>query len=63
LTALEDDHEFLPQGGVFTEDVIQKWIDCEREKEVKLLELRPLQWAGGDTERTMHRDDIGFALC
>ncbi|MYL22186.1 glutamine synthetase, partial [Halobacillus litoralis] len=31
LDALEADHEFLTQGGVFTEDMIQGYIDLKRE--------------------------------
>ena len=34
LDALERDHEFLLQGGVFSEDVIRTWIWYKREKEV-----------------------------
>ena len=34
LTALERDHEFLLQGSVFTEDVIETWIDYKRKEEV-----------------------------
>ena len=30
LEALEDDHEFLLQGDVFTEDVIETWINYKR---------------------------------
>jgi glutamine synthetase len=41
LIALEADHEFLLEGGVFTEDVITHWIDYKREHEVDPLRLRP----------------------
>lgn len=41
LTALENDHEFLLRGDVFTEDVIANWIDYKRNKEVKPMALRP----------------------
>ena len=41
LDALREDHEFLLQGGVFTEDVIDTWIDYKMENEVKPLRLRP----------------------
>jgi glutamine synthetase len=41
LIALENDHEFLLEGGVFTEDVITHWIDYKREHEVDPLRLRP----------------------
>jgi glutamine synthetase len=41
LAALEADHEFLTRGGVFTEDLIQGWIEWKRTKELKELALRP----------------------
>ena len=41
LDALELDHDFLLDGGVFTEDVIQHWIDYKRVREVDELRLRP----------------------
>ena len=41
LDDLEDDHEFLLRGDVFTEDVIETWIEYKREKEVDAMRLRP----------------------
>jgi len=41
LIALEKDHEFLLQGGVFTEDVIDTWVKFKRKEEVEALRLRP----------------------
>jgi len=41
LAALEADHEFLTRGGVFSEDVIQTWIDYKRENELDMVRLRP----------------------
>jgi len=41
LQALQDDHEFLLRGDVFTEDVIDTWIWYKTEKEVKTLRERP----------------------
>jgi glutamine synthetase len=41
LVALQKDHEFLLQGEVFTEDVIDTWIWYKREKEVDAIRLRP----------------------
>ncbi|MFQ5587182.1 MAG: type I glutamate--ammonia ligase, partial [Thermodesulfobacteriota bacterium] len=41
LDALNDDHEFLLQGDVFTQDVIDTWIDYKKTKEVDELNLRP----------------------
>lgn len=41
LDSLEKDHKFLTQGDVFTDDVIQTWIEYKKENEVKELALRP----------------------
>src|SRR6185437_9714455 len=41
LSALEEDHEFLLKGEVFTEDVIHTWIDYKRKNEVDAVRLRP----------------------
>ncbi|MFQ5523824.1 MAG: helix-turn-helix domain-containing protein [Acidimicrobiia bacterium] len=41
LAALEEDHEFLLQGGVFTEDLIEAWISYKTEHEVEPVKLRP----------------------
>jgi glutamine synthetase len=41
LLALEADHEFLLAGDVFTEDLIETWIDYKRENELKPLSLVP----------------------
>jgi glutamine synthetase len=41
LDALEADHEFLLEGGVFTEDLIETWIGWKRENEVDTVRLRP----------------------
>jgi glutamine synthetase len=41
LDALEKDHAFLTNGGVFTDDVIQTWIDYKRDNEIHELSLRP----------------------
>src|SRR3989339_296744 len=41
LKALADDHEFLLKGGVFTEDVINTWINYKTVKEIKPAALRP----------------------
>jgi glutamine synthetase len=41
LENLGRDHEFLTQGGVFTEELIQTWIEYKMEKEVKEVQLRP----------------------
>lgn len=41
LDALEADHEFLLKGGVFTEDLLETWIEYKRKKEVDAVRLRP----------------------
>jgi len=41
LFALEQDHDFLYQGGVFTEDLVENWIALKREREVDPVRLRP----------------------
>lgn len=41
LRALEDDHEYLLKGDVFTEDVIETWIKYKFEKEIKPMALQP----------------------
>ncbi|ABA19773.1 L-glutamine synthetase [Trichormus variabilis ATCC 29413] len=41
LEALENDHAFLTDTGVFTEDFIQNWIDYKLANEVKQMQLRP----------------------
>ena len=41
LAALEADHDFLLEGGVFTEDLIQAWIDYKRKNELEPLSLVP----------------------
>ncbi len=41
LRALDKDHEYLLKGDVFTEDVIETWIDYKMKKEVKDMALRP----------------------
>jgi len=41
LGALEQDHKFLLDGGVFTEDLVRTWINYKRQKEVDPIKLRP----------------------
>ncbi len=41
LKALEEDHEFLLKGDVFTKDVIETWIEIKRKKDVDPVRLRP----------------------
>jgi glutamine synthetase len=41
LDSLEADHDYLTEGGVFTEDLIETWIDYKRTNEIDALRLRP----------------------
>ena len=41
LNNLEEDHEFLLKGGVFTKDLIETWIAFKRTQEVDYVRLRP----------------------
>jgi glutamine synthetase len=41
LDTLEADHAFLTEGGVFTDDLIQTWLDYKRTIELDALRLRP----------------------
>ena len=41
INALESDCEFLLRGKVFTEDLIQVWLDYKRAREVDYIRLRP----------------------
>jgi glutamine synthetase len=41
LDALEADHDFLLEGGVFTKDLIETYIAYKRENEVDAIRLRP----------------------
>jgi len=41
INALEKDHKFLLKGGVFTQDVIDVWIDYKRSREIDEMRLRP----------------------
>jgi glutamine synthetase len=44
LNALEANHDFLLEGGVFTSDVIENWLLYKRETEVDEMNLRPHPW-------------------
>lgn len=41
LECLEKDHDFLTVGGVFTEDLINTWIQYKLDNEVNPMRLRP----------------------
>jgi glutamine synthetase len=44
LAALKKDNAFLKVGGVFTEDVIDTWIEYKQANEVDPIRLRPHPW-------------------
>ena len=44
LNAMKDDHEFLLKGDVFTQDVIDTWIEYKMDKEVNPVKLRPVPY-------------------
>ncbi len=41
LSALKEDHAFLLKGDVFTQDVVDMWIEYKTDKEVNAMRLRP----------------------
>ncbi|MQA26506.1 MAG: type I glutamate--ammonia ligase [Micromonosporaceae bacterium] len=41
LDALESDHEYLLDDGVFTPDLVETWVEFKRENEVDPIRLRP----------------------
>jgi len=41
IEALEQDHKFLTAGEVFTDDLVEAWIEWKRKEELKPMSLRP----------------------
>jgi glutamine synthetase len=41
LTCLEEDHQFLLKGDVFTEELLETFIDYKRKAEAEAIRLRP----------------------
>ena len=41
LRKLEEDHDYLTEGDVFSEDLIETWISYKRENEIEPLAQRP----------------------
>ena len=41
LDALEADHDYLTEGGVFTPDLIETWLDYKRTHEITPVAQRP----------------------
>lgn len=44
LNALKEDHQFLLKGDVFTQDVIDMWVDYKTAHEVNPIKLRPVPY-------------------
>jgi glutamine synthetase len=44
LDALENDHDYLLAGGVFTPDLIETWLQFKRLREIDEVRLRPHPW-------------------
>jgi glutamine synthetase len=44
IDALEADHEFLLKGGVFTEDLLETYVEYKRSQEVDPVRIRPHPW-------------------
>jgi glutamine synthetase len=44
LAALETDHAFLRMGDVFTQDVLDTWLEYKRKREIDPVRLRPHPW-------------------
>lgn len=41
LAALREDHQYLLEGGVFTEELIETWIEMKEELEIRPMSVRP----------------------
>jgi glutamine synthetase len=41
IDKLEEDHEYLTEGDVFTEDLIETWIMLKRDTEIAVVNVRP----------------------
>ena len=41
LDALRADHEYLLEGGVFTQDLIDTWIEWKTLNEIDPIRMRP----------------------
>ncbi|HKQ62287.1 MAG TPA: type I glutamate--ammonia ligase [Candidatus Polarisedimenticolaceae bacterium] len=44
LAALKDDHAFLLEGDVFTEDLIETWIEYKTANEIDPMRMRPVPY-------------------
>ncbi len=41
IDQLEQDHQYLTEGGVFTPDLIETWITLKRDGEIVPLSIHP----------------------
>ena len=41
INRLEEDHEYLTEGGVLTSDLIETWINFKRDNEILRFQIRP----------------------
>ena len=41
MNALEEDHEFLMKGDVFSKDLIETWLDWKRSNEIDRIRKLP----------------------
>jgi glutamine synthetase len=41
INRLEEDHDYLTEGGVFTADLIETYIAYKRENEILPVQIRP----------------------
>jgi glutamine synthetase len=44
LAALQKDHDFLLKGGVFTQELVDLWINYKMKNEVDPVRMRPHPW-------------------
>ena len=56
LNCLEDDHQFLLKGDVFTEELIETFIDYKRRNEADAVRLRPHPYEFSLILRYLKRD-------
>ena len=54
LDALEADHAYLLEGGVFTPDLIETWVLWKRDNEIDPIRLRPPRTSSSCTTTCKH---------
>lgn len=66
IDRLEADHEYLTEGGVFTNDLIETWISFKRENEIEPVNIRPHPYEFAlyyDVLRTLRSPGVEGAAC